>query len=337
MSFDQIMTDLKNRKFRPVYFLTGEEPYFLDCISDYISEHLLSESEKTFNQVIMYGRDSSVYGVLDAVKRFPMGSSFQLVIVKEAQNLKEIDKLQYYLEKPLPSTVFVVCYKDKADKRLKIFKIIDKLKNIVVFESKKLYDNQIQAWVNTYLSARGYSIVPVAAALLTEYIGTDLSKIVNELDKLMILLPASDKKITVEHIEQNIGISKDFNIFELNKAIGEKNVLKANRIIEHFARNPKSGENLTVDVVRSLYANFFSKLLKYHYIADKNQSSVGAAIGVNPYFVKDYVSASHKYSAPKIIQIISILREYDLKAKGVGNSSASDSDLMKEMIFKILH
>ena len=337
MTFEQIMTELKKRQYRPVYFLMGEEPYFVDAISDYISENVLSASEKTFNQAIMYGRDTSVYTVLDAAKRFPMGSSCQVVIVKEAQNLKEIDKLLFYIEKPLKSTILVICYKDKGDKRFKIFKNLDKQKHIAVLDSKKLYENQVQTWINNYLVERGFSIVPVAAALLTEYAGTELSKIVNELNKLMISLPQTDKKITVEHIEANIGISKEYNVFELNKAIGEKNVMKANRIIDHFSKNTKSREGDIVEVIRALYSNFFVKLLKYHYLNDKSQSAVASAIGVNPYFVKDYEAASRKYSAPKIINIISILREYDLKAKGVGSPSTSNGDLMKEMIYKILH
>jgi DNA polymerase-3 subunit delta len=331
------MSELQSRHYHPVYLLTGDEPYFLDVISDYISENVLSETEKTFNQSIMYGRDTSVYTVLDAAKRFPMMSSYQVVVVKEAQNLKEIDKLQFYFEKPLKSTVLVICYKDKGDKRLKLFKNLDKNKDIAFFESKKLYDYQVHVWINNYLTEKGLSIVPVAATLLTEYIGTELNKIVNEINKLLISLPASEKKITVDHIEKNIGISKEYNVFELNKAIGEKNILKANRIINHFARNPKAKENETVDVVRSLYSNFFIKLLKYHYLTDKSPTAVSTALSIHSYFVKEYELASLKYSAPKIIQIISILREYDLKAKGVGNTSTSDGDLLKELVYKIIH
>lgn len=335
MTFEQIISELKNKKYRAVYFLAGEEPYFLDFISDYIAENVLSETEKAFNQVIMYGRDTSVYSILDAAKRFPMMSSHQVVILKEAQNLKDMDKLQYYFEKPLKSTILVICYKDKADKRLKIFKNIDKQKDVVFFESKKLYDNQVPKWINTYLSERGYSIAPVAASLLTEFTGTELSKLVNEINKLIISIPENEKLITLEHIETNVGISKEYNVFELQNAIGQKNVLKANRIIDHFSRNPK--ENSIVDVIRSLYSNFFIKLLKYHYLTDKNQASVASAIGVHSFFVKDYETAARKYSAPKIIQVISILREYDLKSKGVGSSSASEGDMMKEMLYKILH
>jgi DNA polymerase-3 subunit delta len=337
MTFEQILTELKKGQYRPIYFLTGEEPYFIDAISDYIAGNVLLESERAFNQTIMYGKDSNVYSILDAAKRFPMGSAYQVVIVKEAQNLKEIDKLQFYIDKPLKSTILTVCYKDKPDKRFKIFKNLDKNKDVAFLESKKLYENKVPEWINGYLTERGYSIVPVAAALLTEHLGIELSKIINELNKLIITLPVNEKKITVEHIEANVGISKEFNVFELNKAVGEKNVLKANRIIDHFSRNPKSGETDLSSVVRTLYANFFFKLLKYHYLNDKSQFAAASAIGVNPFFVKDYEMAARKYSAPKIIQIISILREYDLKAKGVGSTSASGGELMKEMINKIIH
>ena len=332
MSFEQIITELKKGYYRPVYFLMGDEPYFIDLISDYIAENALADQDKAFNQAVMYGKDTSVYAVLDAAKRFPMMSQRQVVIVKEAQNLKEIDKLQFYLDKPLNSTILVICYKDKLDKRLKIYKILDKLKDVAVLDSKKLYDNQVPAWITGYLTERGYTIVPAAAALLTEYLGSELSKVANELNKLMITLPVNEKKITLEHIETNVGISKDYNVFELQKALGDKDVLKANRIIDYFARNPNS--NPIVMVISSIYS-YFVKILAYHYLTDKSQAA--ATLKVNPYFVKDYETAARKYPAPKVVQIVSILREYDLKSKGVGSSSASDGDLMREMIFKILH
>jgi len=334
MNFEQIMTDLKNKHYRPVYFLMGEEPYFIDVISDYIAENALDEHEKPFNQVVMYGKDSNVYTVLDAAKRFPMMAERQVVIVKEAQHLKEIDKLQFYMEKPLKSTILVICHKDKPDKRLKLYKTLDKSKDTIVFESKKLYDYQVHKWLNDFLIEQGYTIVPAAAALITEYLGSELSKVVNELNKLMIMLPQGEKKITLEHIEENIGISKEYNVFELQKALGEKNVLKANRIINYFSLNPNS--NPIVVVISTLFS-YFEKILKYHYLSDKSQAAIASALKVNPFFVKDYVAAAKKYPAPKIIQIISLLREYDLKSKGVGNVSASHGDLMREMIFKILH
>ena len=334
MTFEQIMSELKKRHFRPIYFLMGEEPYYIDVISDYIADNSLAEQDRAFNQVVMYGKDTSVYTVLDAAKRFPMMSQHQVVILKEAQNLKEMDKLQFYMEKPLKSTIFVVCYKDKPDKRLKLFKNLDKLKEVTVFESKKLYDNQIPAWINGYLTERGYSIAPAAAELLKDYLGAELSKVVNELNKLIITLPVNEKKITLEHIEINVGISKDYNVFELQKALGDKDILKSNRIINYFAQNP--GNNPIVPMISRLY-DYFVKILVYHYLSDKSQSSVASALKVNPYFVKDYVAASSKYPSQKIVQIISVLREYDLKSKGVGNTSASHGDLMREMIFKILH
>jgi DNA polymerase-3 subunit delta len=327
------MTELKKKHYRPVYFLMGEEPYFIDAVADYIAENALPEQEKAFNQVVMYGKDTSVYAVLDAAKRFPMMSQHQVVIVKEAQNLKDIDKLQFYVEKPLKSTILVISHKYKPlDKRLKLYKILDKSKDVAVLESKKLRDYQVPDWITAYLTERGYTIVPAAASLLTEYLGAELGKVANELNKLIITLPVNEKKITLEHIETNVGISKDYNVFELQNALGGKDVLKANRIIEHFARNP--GSNPMVMVIMSLYT-YFVKILTYHYLPDKSQAA--AALKVPPFVVRDYEAAARKYPAPKIIRIISILREYDLKSKGVGSSSASDGDLMREMIFKILH
>ena len=334
MTFEQIFSELKNNKYRPVYFLMGEEPYFIDAICDFIAENALTEDEKDFNQAVLYGKDTNVITVLDAAKRFPMMAQRQVVIVKEAQNLKEMDKLQFYMEKPLVSTVLVICYKKAFDKRAKMYKTLDKSKEMALLESKPLYDNQMPAWINTYLNERGFKIAPAAATLLTEYLGTELSKVTNELNKLMIILAAGDKNITLEHIESNIGISKDFNVFELQKAIGERNVLKANRIIDYFARNPNS--NPMVMVISSLFS-YFVKILTYHYLSDKSQSAAASALKVNPFFVKDYEQASRKYPAQKLIQIVSLLREYDLKSKGVGNVSTPDSELMREMVFKIMH
>ena len=335
MSFEQIMAELKKKQYRPIYFLMGEEPYYLDLITDYIAENALSEDEKAFNQVIMYGKDTNIYAVVDAAKRFPMMSQHQVVIVKEAQKLKEIEKMQHYAEKPLKSTILVICYKyGTLDKRFKLYKTLDNSKEAAIFESKKIYDNQMPTWITGYLTERNYSVVPAAASLLTDYLGTDLSKVANELNKLMITLPSNEKNITLEHIETNVGISKDYNVFELRKALGDKDVLKANRIIDYFARNPNA--NPMVMVVGSLYS-YFVTILTYHYLSDKSQSAVASALKVNPFLVKNFVAAAQKYPAPKIVQIISILREYDLKSKGVGSPSTSNGDLMKEMVFKILH
>ena len=334
MTFEQIMTELKKERYRSVYFLMGEEPYFIDMITEHIAENALPEQGKAFDQMILYGKDTNVYAVRDSALRFPMMSKHQVVIVKEAQNLKDINKLQFYMEKPLQSTILVICYKGKFDKRSSLYKNLDKLKDAAVFDSKKLYDNKVPDWITGYLTERGYAIAPAAANLLTEYLGSELSKVANELNKLMITLPVNEKKITLELIEKNIGISKDYNVFEFQNALGEKNVLKANRIINYFANNPNS--NPMVMVISSLYS-YFVKILTCHYLPDRSQSAVASALKVNPFFVKDYEAAARKYPASKIIQIISILREYDLKSKGIGNSSASHGDLMREMTFKILH
>jgi DNA polymerase-3 subunit delta len=311
----------------------GEEPYFIDVITNYIADNALAEHEKAFNQTIMYGKDTTIYAVMDAAKRYPMGALHQVVIVKEAQLLSDIDQLHYYAEKPLKSTILVIAYKYKTlDKRLKLYKSLEK--TAVVLESTKLYENKIPDWIDTYLSKSSYTIVPAASKLLSDYLGTDLGKIANELDKLMIVLSSGkERQITPEHIERNVGISKDYNVFELQNALSEKNILKANRIVNYFAANPK--DNPIIVVISTLFG-YFVKVLTYHYLADK--SNAASALKVNPYFVRQYEAASRKYPAAKVVQIISILREYDVKSKGAeGTMSASNGDLMREMVFKILH
>ena len=331
-TFDKIMTDLKNKEYKAVYLLMGEESFYIDKITDYIANNVLSESEKAFNQTIVYGKDTDVLTIDNTAKRFPMMSSHQVVIVKEAQNIKNIDKLSFYASNPLESTILVLNYKYKTlDKRKKLYKEIEK--NGVVFNSKKLYENQVPAWINSYLSNKKYSIEPVASTLLTEFLGTDLSKIANELDKLVISLP-ENTKIKPIHIEEKIGISKDYNNFELQNALIKKDVLKANRIIDHFGKNQKA--NPFVLTISSLFF-FFKKVLIYHFSKDKNPRTVASVLKVNPYFVKDYEMAAKKYNPKKVVAIISYLREYDLKSKGYGNQSATSLDLLKELIFKILH
>lgn len=332
MKFEDIIKDLKNKIYKPIYFLYGEEAYFIDQISDYIADNVLDEAEKAFNQVIMYGKDSKVEDIINAAKRFPMMVNHQVLIVKEAQQLKQIEKLQFYAEQPLASTILVINYKNKTfDKRKKVYKAIKKIG--VIFESKKLYENQVASWINNYLKKKKYSISPVSSKLLTDFLGTDLSKISNELDKLMITLP-ENSSITPDDIEKNIGISKDYNVFELQTALGQKNILKANRIINHFANNPK--DNPMVMIIISLFG-YFSKILTYHYTKDKSQNNIASVLGVHPYFVKDYISAAKRYNTRKTVAIISMLREYDMKSKGFGNVSTTHGDLLKEMVFKILH
>ncbi|HUX94309.1 MAG TPA: DNA polymerase III subunit delta [Bacteroidales bacterium] len=332
-SIEEILSDLKKRIFKTVYFLAGEEPYFIDIISDYIEDKVLSEADKSFNQIIIYGDDTSIAAIIDTARRFPMMSSHQVVIVKEAQSLKKIEDLASYLDAPLQSTILVFCYKYKSlDKRTKLYKLLES--KAVYFESPRLRDYQIPAWIENFLMKRGIKTEPAASAMLTEYLGTDLHKIANELEKLIITLPASKPIITNVLIEKNIGISKDYNNFELQKAVGEKNILKANMIVRYFGDNPK--DNPLTLTIASLFS-FFSKLLTYHYLADKTKNNVAAALKVNPFFVKDYESAANKYNARKTVQTISLLRTFDMKSKGYGDAGTEPGDLLKELIYRILH
>lgn len=333
VSFEEIMGELKNRKYKPVYFLAGEEPYYIDIIIDYIEKNVLSEADKAFNQIVIYGDDTNIPSIIDTARRFPMMATHQVIIIKEAQTLKKIEDLAIYLEKPLLSTILVISYKYKAlDKRIKLYKVLDN--QGLYFESSKVRDYLIPGWIDRYLMNKGIKSDPAASAMLTEYLGTDLHKIANELDKLIITLPEGKPNITTTLIEKNIGISKDYNNFELQKAVGERNILKANMIVHHFANNPK--DNPIMLSIASLFG-FFSKLLTYHYLADKSKNSVAAALKVNPFFVKDYEIAAGKYNATKTIQVISLLRTFDMRSKGFEDAGTDHGDLLKEMTYRILH
>jgi DNA polymerase III subunit delta len=327
-----IVSDIKKGTLKPIYFLMGDEPYYIDKISDYIEENVLDETEKGFNQQVMYGRDVTIEDIVGAAKRYPMMAEKQVLIVKEAQDLsRSIEKLISYAEHPQPTTVLVLNYKyKKLDKRKKLHKAV--AKTGLVYESKKLYDNQVSDWIRRVLSGKKYQIDPKAALMLVEFLGTDLSKIANELDKLMLVLP-KETIITDAHIEENIGISKDFNNFELKKAIGEKNVLKANRIINYFVENPK--KNPTVMTI-SLLNGFFTKLLLFHGLKDKSKNSVAKALGVSTYFVDEYFLAARNFPMRKVAQVIAALRDADVKSKGVG-ANQTQEDILKELLFKILH
>lgn len=333
VSYEEIISDLKKRIFKPVYFLAGEEPYYIDLITDYIEEHVLEDAEKAFNQAVYYGEETSVPAIIETARKFPMMSTHQVVIVKEAQSLKKIDDLMIYLEKPLASTILVINYKYKAlDKRTSFYKSLDSRGQY--FESPRLRDYQVPAWIERFLLAQGIKTDPGASAMLTEYLGTDLHKIANELNKLIISLPAGKPMITSALIERNIGISKDYNNFELQKAVGERNILKANMIVKHFASNQK--DNPITLSIASLFS-YFSKILTYHYLTDKSKNNVAAALKVNPYFVREYEVAASRYNVTKTIQVISLLRTYDMKSKGFGDTSSEPGDLLKELVFKILH
>ena len=329
----KIVNDIKSGNIKPIYFLMGEEPYYIDKLSDYIEQKVLTEEEKGFNQTVLYGRDVAIEDIISTAKRYPMMAERQVVIVKEAQDLiRTIDKLENYAENPMGTTVLVFCYKYKTlDKRKKLTKLL--AKTGVVFESKKLYENQVGDWIKRVLAGKKYAIEPKAMAMLVEFLGTDLSKINNELEKLQIILPAGST-ITPMHIEENIGFSKDFNVFELRKALGERNQLRAYTIAENFAQNPKDNPMV---VTTSLVFGFFIQLLKYHGLKDRNPKNVAAVIGVNPFFLKEYDLALKNYPMKKVSQIVAALRDIDVKSKGVGVNALSQSDLLREMLYKIFN
>jgi DNA polymerase-3 subunit delta len=327
----KIVNDIKSGQIKPIYFLMGEEPYYIDKLSDYIEQNVLTEDEKGFNQTVLYGRDVSIEDIISASKRYPMMAERQVIIVKEAQDLtKTIDKLESYAENPMPSTVLVICYKYKTlDQRKKVTKLLDK--HGLVYESKKLYENQVGEWIKRVLQGKNYTIEPKAAAMLVEFLGTDLGKINNELEKLQIILPKGTT-ISAKHIEENIGFSKDYNVFELRKAIGDRNHLKAYQIAQYFADNPKDNPMV---VTTSLVFGFFVNLLQYHGLKDKNPKNVAAVLKVNPYFLKDYDIALRNYPMKKVSAIVAKLRDIDVKSKGVGANNLPNHDLLKEMLVGI--
>jgi len=333
MDYNQIIADLKAKNYSPVYFLEGEEPYFMDQISDFILENVLTEDEKGFNQSILYGKDLSIDAILTTAKRYPMMAERQVVVIREAQNIKNIEDLVSYVEKPLTSTILVINYKYKTiDKRKKLYKAISK--NGVYLESKPLYDNQVPAWITKYLKEKNLGIDPRAAQLIADFIGSDLQRIVNELEKVTIsLVPGTS--IMPDDVEKNIGISKEFNTFELQNALGNKDILKSNRIINYFIDNEKMHP---LTVIIGMLANYYRKVLVYHSIENKSDRNlVAQKLGVNPFFINDYANAAKNYSLDKAIAIISMMREYDLRSKGARGGSTANGDLLREMVFKILH
>ena len=333
MDHKQILSDLKNKVYQPIYFLCGEEPYYIDLVADYIEDHVLDENEREFNQTVVYGKETDMLTVISEAKRYPMMANHNVVIVKEAQHLdKELEKLEPYLDQPTPSTILVFCFKYQTlDGRKTVSKKIKK--KAVFLDSKKLYDNQVPQWIEGYLKNKRYTITPHASALIAEFLGTNLSKVANELSKLTINLPAGSN-ITPEVVEQNIGISKDFNSFELNKAIGSKNILKANQIVYHFSKNEKDHPiQMTIGI---LYI-FFSNILTFHYTKDKSKNNMAAILKVPPFFVQEYQVAAQNYNIKKAVKVIEYLRTYDLKSKGVENASTDGGELLKELVFKIIH
>lgn len=328
---ENIIKDIKNKKTAPIYFLMGEESYFIDQISKTIEREVLTEDEKGFNQTIIYGNETDMSGIIGLAKQFPMGAERSVIIVKEAQNLsRTIDQLESYVAQPQPTTVLVFNYKGKTlDKRKKLYKELQK--KGIIFESKKLYENQIPDWIESKAKSLGFSIETKAKFLIAEFIGNDLSRIENELEKLKLVI--QDGNITPEIIEKNIGISKDYNNFELRNAIETRNAEKAFRIVHYFGQNPK--DNPLV-MTLSIFFQLFSNLIVYHTLTDKSQSNVAKELRIHPFFVKDIAASAQNYPLKKATRIISLLREADVKSKGVGASgNVSDNDLLKELVFKI--
>lgn len=331
---DDILRELKAGQYRPIYYLMGEEPYYIDLISDYITDNVLNETEKEFNLTVVYGADVDVATIINAAKRYPMMSEHQVVVVKEAQNIRNIEELSYYLQKPLLSTILVICHKHGVlDKRKKLATEIEK--SGILFESRKVKESQLPVFITSYMKRKGIDLEPKATSMLADFVGTDLSRLTGELEKLIITLPKGQTRVTPEQIERNIGISKDYNNFELRSAIVEKDVLKANRIIKYFEENPKTNP---IQMTLSLLFGFFSNLMLAYYAPEKSEQGIAAFLGLkSPWQSREYLNAMRMYNGIKTMQIIGEIRYTDAKSKGVGNPSLNDSDLLRELVFKILH
>lgn len=334
ITYEEIARDLKNRIYKPVYYLMGEETYYIDKISEYIAQTVLTDEEKEFNLTVMYGADTDVATIINAAKRYPMMSEYQVVIVKEAQSVKKMEELSFYLQKPLQSTILVLCHKHGIiDRRKKLAAEIEKVG--VLFESKKIKDAQLPGFIASYLKRKSVDIEPKASEMMAEFVGTDLSRMAGELEKLVITLPQGTRRVTPEHIEKNIGISKDYNVYELRAALVAKDVLKANTIIHFFAQNPKA--NPIQQTLGGLFG-FFSNLMLAYYAPEKTEQGIAAQLGLrSTWQTREYITAMRNYSGVKVMQIIGEIRYCDARSKGVGNSSLSDADLLRELIYKILH
>lgn len=334
MTFEQLKSDILARRFKPIYFLMGDESYYIDELTDLLIETVLPEEERDFNQTIMYGRDTDIAALITAARAYPMMSDYQLIVVKEAQDISKLDELVIYAQKPLQSTILVLNYKNGMyDKRKKLLAEINK--HGVVFESAKIPEYKMTSFIAPFLQSKGLAIDGKAAQMLVDYLGNDLKKLANEIDKLQLVLPQGSKQITAELIEQNIGISKDYNNFELLKAVVQKDVVKMNRIAGYFEKNPKNNPYI---LTLTVLFNFFSNLMICYWAKDKSEQGLVSELGLRSSFqAKDYVVGVKSYNAFKCMEIISLLRDYDAKGKGVGNVSTSDGELLKELLYKITH
>ena len=335
VTFQAIMQDLKNRNFAPFYLLMGEESYYIDTISDYIASHVLLPEECDFNQTICFGSDVTAVQVTDMAKRYPMMAEFQVIIVKEAQNIRSLEALDRYLKKPVKSTILVWCHKNgKIDTRKKVIGLAQAMG--VVFESKKLRDYQLPEFIQNYLKSKKATIDPKSCQMIANHIGSDLSRIVSELDKILIYLPNDNRRVTPDIVEKEIGVSKDFNAFELRNAIVSKDIFKANQIIKYFDNNPKAGSLYSF---LPLLFSFFQNLMILHYTPNKSsEQDIARALDLNSTWgIKDLITGLKNYSARKTMDIISKIREVDGKSKGLDNPYTGAGELMKELIFYVLH
>ncbi len=333
-TYEAIARDLKNRIYKPVYYLMGEESYYIDKISEYIAQTVLTDEEKEFNLTVVYGSDTDVATIINAAKRYPMMAERQVVIVKEAQQLKNIEELVYYVQKPLQSTILVLCHKNGTiDRRKKLAAEVEKVG--VLFESKKLKETQLPGFITSYLKRKSVDIEPKASEMMAEFVGADLNRMAGELDKLVITLPQGVTRVSPEQIELNIGVSKDYNNYELRSALVAKDVLKANKIIKYFEENPKTNP---IQMTLSVLFGFFSNLMLAYYASEKTEQGIAAQLGLrSPWQAREYIMAMRQYSGVKVMQIIGEIRYCDARSKGVGNSSLSDGDLLRELIYVILH
>lgn len=334
VTYEEVFRDLKIQKYVPIYYLMGGEAYFIDKISDYIIDNVLTQEEKEFNLTVLYGMDTDVSVVINAAKRYPMMSKYQVVVVKEAQAIRNIEELIYYLQKPLQSTILVLCHKHGVlDRRKKLSAEVEK--SGVLFESKKIKEAQLPVFITSYLKQKSVDIESKAVSMLADFVGTDLSRLTGELDKLVITLPPEQSRITPVLIEKNIGISKDYNIFELRNALIEHNILKANQIVKYFEENPRTNP---IQMTLSLLFSFFSNLMLAYYALDKSDHGVAAMLGLRtPWQAKDYINAMRKFNGVKVMKIVGYIRYADAKSKGVENASMSDGDILRELVFYILH
>jgi len=334
----QLFADLQAGKYKPIYLVTGEINYYIDLVSDYFEQHIVDEAFRDFDQTVVYGRDTTVKDIVSICRRYPMMSPVQLVLVKEAQDTDHMnhspdkwEPLAEYLQDPLPQTILVLCYRNKSfDKRTKLYKTISSKGE--VYEHAKMYDSQIPSWIAGYVRDHNYAITERAATLISQYLGTDLGKIVNEIKKVFTAIPEGST-IDIAEVEDNIGISKSFNVFELQNAIGRRDIRLCTQITNYFAANPK--DNPIQLIISNLY-NYLVKVMIYHQLTDKSEAA--KALGCNSFFVKDYATAAGNYTLPKLATCIGYLHEADLRSKGVRNSgNVTDGEIIKELVFKITH